>query len=255
MKLKVLSVEGLKQVLTGVITLTSAACLDISEKGTKISIMTANRIRAFVTTNLLVAEAGESVQLAFEEITKLRLALQFITETSDAKEIELTTNGKFLEYKGLGAFKLKLDALDRVEAYVSPPIKTELQEIFSFKIKRETIKQIATYSNFNTNYEIKLYFAKAEDGWLKCDIDNRSENNGRLSVITIPITDKIKGDVEQTVMDLNDLNTFNIWNQNEILITRMDKCISVTSNMIINPDNKENRLGASLHLIAKIVKD
>lgn len=252
LKLKVFSINNLDVVLKGLVRIASGSALVVSNKGTKIAANCESKIRAFINTDALKLETDDdddSVELCFENLSNLLKTIAFIKDIGEAeKEAEFTYDGLFLKYSSKGSLKLKLDKRERVEPFITTPIKSELKNLFSFPLSEGKIKKILNYSQFNPNYEVKLYFY-IKDKTLMCDIDDKKEMAGRLTSVSIPITKEYSGVLDKPfVLDLNDLRKFNIFDQPEIKCVLTDKCLKVATTL-------EDETKSSMVAIVRLLKD
>lgn len=233
LKLKVFSISDLETVLKGLLRITSGAALTVSNTGTKIAANYESKIRAFISTASMKLESEndeDSIELCFENLANFLKAVTFIKDIGEEKDTaEFTYDGAFLKYTGQGSIKLKLDKKERVERFISSPIRSELKNLFLFNLNSIKIKKLLEYSQFNPNYEVKLYFY-VKDKTIMCDIDDKKEMAGRLSSVSIPVTKEYKGTLDSPfIIDLNDLRKFNIFDQDEISCVVTDKCLKVVS--------------------------
>ena len=175
---------------------------------------------------MLSSNNDDVLEICFEQTNKLLQAISFLKDSGIKQTVELETDGIFLYYKGKSKFKLKLDKKERVQNFLTSPLKTELIERFSFKITQENIDFIMKYSNFNT-FEIKAYFY-LKDNILYVDLDNKTES--RISSVSIPLTEKYSGNLEEPfILALDDIKKFSVIDKENIKVNLTDRCIEVLS--------------------------
>lgn len=234
-KLKVFSINDFERCLKGLVRVVESAAIEVTPSGMSISANADSKIRAFIKSDCIKMESedkDDSVQLCFENIQNLIKMVAFIKDIGQINDCcDFEYDGLFLRFVGKGQIKLKLDKYDVVSRYVSAPIRSELKNLFSFILTSETIKKILSYSGFNVNYEVKLYFY-LKNGVLMCDIDDKKEMAGRLSCVSIPVSTNFKGSLEKPfILDLEDLRRFNIFDQPSIKCCLTDKCFKISSEL------------------------
>ena len=141
MKLKVFNIDEFDAILRGIVKVVEGCKIDLTKKGATINIGN-GKVRAFIKTTCIAvdeSEEAEETSICFEMVNKLIQAVSFIKETSSETEFILETDGIFLSYKGHAKFKLKLDKSERVEQWTTTPLKTELTDLFSFRITQALI--------------------------------------------------------------------------------------------------------------------
>lgn len=265
LKLRVFSINDFETVLKGLSRIVSSAALEVSTKGTKIAANSDSKIRAFISTEalqLISENDSDSVQLCFESIQKLLKMIMFVKDIGEEVETaEFETDEANLYYKGKGSIKLKLDKYEKVQPFVSSPIKTELTPLFQFELPDDRIKKILNYSQFNENYEVKLYFY-IKDKTLMCDIDDKQESVGRLTRVSIPITNRFRGVIDSPfVIDINDLRKINIFDRPGIKVClcaksvngQIDdrvKCIKVASDF----ENEKEGVRTNMFAVVRLLK-
>lgn len=236
MKLKVFSISDFELVLKGLLRITTGTMLVVNNTGTKISANSDSKIRAFINTEslkLISDNDADEVELCFENLAMLLKAIMFIKEIGGSTDTaEFECDGVFLKYSGKGSIKLKLDKRERIEQFLTTPIKAELKNLFAFELTDASIKQILKYSQFNTNYDVKLYFYLGKDQTLMVDIDDKKEMAGRLSKVSIPVTKKYKGILDKPfILCLEDIQKFNIFDQEKIQCCLTDKCLKIATEV------------------------
>lgn len=246
-KIKVVSLDEFDNILKGIVKLVPGCCLEISDKGTEVKIGAFGKIRAFIKTTAVLTDEKEPIELCFENVSKLIQAFSFLKDIGADQSFELETDDIFLSYKGKGKFKLKLDKKERVEQFMTTPLKTEFEDLFSFNLNQDQINFIMKYSTLNQNIEtIKGYFY-LKDNLLYIDIDDKQE--ARLSSISIPVTDKFEGNLENPVIiDLNDIKQFSLIDKEKIKVLICKQCIRVLSF------RKTNETKTAMQMIVRILK-
>lgn len=253
LKLKVFSITDFECLLRGLIKIATGTAITVNNKGIKIAANNEGKIRAFINSDSVRLESdddNDSVELCFENLANLLKTIAFIKDIGEQQEeAEFTFDGLFIKYAGKGSIKLKLDKRERIEQYLTNPIKSELKNLFTFDLTQESIKKLLTYSQLNPNYEVKLYFY-IKDNTLMCDIDDRKEMAGRLSSVSIPITKEFKGILDKPfVVDLEDLQKLNVFDQYKIKWVLTDKCLKVLT------ENNTEKTQSSMMAIVRILKD
>lgn len=257
-KLNVFSINDFEAILKGLVRIIDSAAIEVGPKGLKISANAESKIRAFIKSDCIKMESDDpddSVTLSFESIANLIKMVAFVKDIGQiSEECEFECDGVFIRFAGKGSIKLKLDKYELIERFVSAPIKSELKDLFCFNMTSEVIKKILSYSTFNTNYEVKLYFY-LKNGILMCDIDDKKEMAGRLSCVSIPVTDKYKGVLEKPfILDLEDAKKFNIFEQPVIKCCLTDKCLKIASDFTSTLKNKE-QVTTTMMAIVRLLKD
>lgn len=249
MKLKVFNIDEFDAILRGIVKVVEGCKIDLTKKGTTINIGN-GKVRAFIKTTCIAVDESEETEetsICFEMVNKLIQAVSFIKETSSETEFILETDGIFLSYKGHAKFKLKLDKPERVEQWTTTPLKTELTDLFSFRITQDQIDFLSKYSTFNPNFEVKAYLY-LKDNTLYCDIDDKNE--ARISSVTVPITKDFEGTLANPViMDLNDMRIFSLISKTQIKVIVTEKCVKVLSF------RKTDNTKTALQMIVRILKN
>lgn len=253
LKLNVFSITDFECLLKGLIKIASGTAIVVNNKGIKIAANNEGKIRAFINSDSIRLDSdddNDSVELCFENLANLLKTIAFIKDIGEQNETaEFVCDGLFLKYSEKGSIKLKLDKRERVEQYLTNPIKSELTNLFTFDLSQIKIKKILTYSQFNPNYEVKLYFY-IKDKTLMCDIDDRKEMAGRLTSVSIPITKEFKGVLDKPfVVDLEDLQKLNVFDQPQIKCVLTDKCLKVLT------ENNTDKTKSAMMAIVRILKD
>ena len=246
-KITIKSLENFLIFLSTISKIVPAVKFNIDQNKTIVNAQNESKtIRLNGETDCMVSD--KPMSFAFNDIIKLHNTFSIIKDVDTNPDIKLDFNGTFISYKGLTKFKLKCVKEDIMIMYISSPLKTTLENIFTFEINPTDYKSSLKMGNILSGCDdIKIYLIQENDRIL-AEFDDKS--NKFSDSVTYPLSNKVTGNIDKPIIVSQDVyRIFGVIPSSNVEVNLTNKNV-----LQVNTKREDEKSYIDLNIICSILK-
>jgi hypothetical protein len=177
------------------------------------------KIRMFMETNAARGVTPDEITFSYADISRLVKVFHLVHSIEKTNVMEFDYDGMFLSYENLAKFKLltvKNEHSEKIDKYITTPVKTEIVPLFSFKTSSDRIKLVLQQTGMITSNDAKVYIIR-KNNMMVCELEDKT--NPASDCIGIPISVEMTGSIDRIIiLTYETFKTFNIISSDDIVV-------------------------------------